>query len=40
MGEAEDISYAMLYLASDWASYVTGITIQVDGGYRPSNVNM
>lgn len=40
MGEAEDISRAMLYLASDWASYVTGVTIQVDGGYRPSTVNM
>lgn len=40
MGEAEDISYAMLYLASDWASYVTGTVLQVDGGYRPSNVNL
>lgn len=40
MGEPDDISYAMLYLASDWASYVTGTTICVDGGYRPSTVNM
>lgn len=40
MGEAEDISRAMLYLASDWASYVTGSTICVDGGYRPTTVNM
>lgn len=40
MGEAEDISYAMLYLASDWASYVTGTTICVDGGYRPNTVNL
>lgn len=40
MGEAEDISRAMLYLASDWASYVTGTTICVDGGYRPSTVNI
>lgn len=40
MGEAEDISHAMLYLASDWASYVTGSIICVDGGYRPSTVNM
>lgn len=40
MGEAEDISYAMLYLASDWASYVTGTVLQVDGGYRPSTVNL
>lgn len=40
MGKAEDISRAMLYLASDWASYVTGATICVDGGYRPGTVNM
>ncbi len=40
MGEAEDIAHAMLYLASDWASYVTGTTICVDGGYRPSTVNL
>ena len=40
MGEAEDIAYAMLYLASDWASYVTGTVLQVDGGYRPSTVNL
>lgn len=40
MGEAEDISHAMLYLASDWASYVTGSTLCVDGGYRPATVNM
>ena len=39
MGEAEDIAYAMLYLASDWASYVTGTVLQVDGGYRPSTIN-
>jgi 3-oxoacyl-[acyl-carrier protein] reductase len=32
MGEADDIAYAMLYLASDEAKYVTGQTIVVDGG--------
>ncbi|MDA9008752.1 SDR family oxidoreductase [Alphaproteobacteria bacterium] len=32
IGEPEDIAYAMLYLASDEASYVTGQTIIVDGG--------
>jgi 3-oxoacyl-[acyl-carrier protein] reductase len=32
MGEAEDIAYCMLYLASDEARYLTGQTICVDGG--------
>ncbi len=32
MGVPEDIGHAMLYLASDEASYVTGQTIVVDGG--------
>ena len=32
MGAPEDIAYAMLYLASDEARYVTGQTICIDGG--------
>ena len=32
LGEPNDIAYAMLYLASDEANYVTGQTIVVDGG--------
>ena len=32
MGDPEDIAYAMLYLASDEARYITGQTICVDGG--------
>ena len=32
MGVPEDVAYAMLYLASDQASYITGQTIIVDGG--------
>ena len=40
MGEAEDIARAMLFLASDWASYITGTIISVDGGYRPPTINM
>ena len=32
MGDADDIAYAMLYLASEQAKYVTGQTMVVDGG--------
>lgn len=32
LGTPEDIGYAMLFLASDEASYITGQTIIVDGG--------
>ncbi len=32
LGEPEDIAYAMLFLASDEAKYITGQTIIVDGG--------
>ncbi len=32
LGEVEDIANAYLYLASDLASFVTGITLSVDGG--------
>jgi 3-oxoacyl-[acyl-carrier protein] reductase len=32
LGTPEEIAYAMLYLASDQAAFVTGQTIVVDGG--------
>jgi NAD(P)-dependent dehydrogenase (short-subunit alcohol dehydrogenase family) len=32
MGEAWDVAWAALYLASDEAKYVTGIVLPVDGG--------
>ena len=32
IGAADDVAYAMLYLASEQASYVTGQSIVVDGG--------
>ncbi len=33
LGTPEDIAYAILYLASDESSYVTGAELVVDGGY-------
>ena len=33
-GEAVDLIGAMLFLASDESAYVTGQTIDVDGGHR------
>lgn len=33
LGKAEDVARAYLYLASDDASFVTGTTLMVDGGY-------
>ena len=33
MVEAVDISNAILYLASDAARYVTGVTLPVDAGF-------
>ena len=32
MGEAQDVAYAALYLASEEAKYVTGALVVVDGG--------
>ena len=32
LGRPEDIAYAVLYLASDEAAFVTGSTLVVDGG--------
>lgn len=39
MAEPDDISEAMLFLASDKASYITGATLCIDGGYRPMQVS-
>ncbi|MCP5155841.1 MAG: SDR family oxidoreductase [Ectothiorhodospiraceae bacterium] len=35
LGTPEEIAYAMLYLACDESSFVTGTLIPVDGGMRP-----
>jgi NAD(P)-dependent dehydrogenase (short-subunit alcohol dehydrogenase family) len=32
-GTARDIAYAALFLASEEAAYITGVTLPVDGGY-------
>ena len=31
-GQPEDVAYAALYLASEWAAQVTGVVLPVDGG--------
>ena len=36
IGEPDDIAYAVLYLASDEAKYVTGQELTVDGGIMMS----
>ncbi|MFR0796835.1 MAG: SDR family NAD(P)-dependent oxidoreductase [Oscillospiraceae bacterium] len=36
--EPEDIANGILFLSSSAASYVTGVCLQIDGGYRPNNL--
>lgn len=33
LGRPEDVSYAVLYLASDESTWVTGVSLPLDGGY-------
>ena len=32
-GRGEEVAFANLFLASDEASYITGVELPVDGGY-------
>ena len=32
-GRVDDVAAAILYLASDEASFITGVALPVDGGY-------
>lgn len=33
MGEADDIAWGIVYLASDEAKFITGAELVIDGGY-------
>jgi NAD(P)-dependent dehydrogenase (short-subunit alcohol dehydrogenase family) len=33
LGEAMDVAYGVLYLASDESTFVTGAELVIDGGY-------
>jgi NAD(P)-dependent dehydrogenase (short-subunit alcohol dehydrogenase family) len=38
-GKAEELGGAAVFLASESAAFVTGITLPVDGGFLASGVN-
>jgi 7-alpha-hydroxysteroid dehydrogenase len=40
IGDPEDIAAAVIYLASDAGSYITGKIVEVDGGIESPNLDM
>ncbi len=40
VGEAEDVANAVLFLASDEAAWITGVTLPVDGGFLAGSYRM
>jgi 7-alpha-hydroxysteroid dehydrogenase len=40
LGDPEDIAAAIVYLASEAGSYITGKILEVDGGIEAPNLDM
>ncbi|GAI86810.1 unnamed protein product, partial [marine sediment metagenome] len=38
IARAEEVAYAILFLASDDSSFITGVALPVDGGYTANAI--